>query len=115
MKKAKTKKRKKQKTLAQREKALAKAIEDAFDGISDLARFKHLADDLMGQALAMLSIAEDKPEDVEPVIMWTDDPIAPLFATVSAYAEYTKTPIEHLVDQMIMRIGSSVEAEYRWN
>jgi hypothetical protein len=109
------KKRKTTRTLAQREKALAKAIEHAFDGITDRSRFHHLADDLMGQALAMLSIAEDKPESVAPMIIWADDPIAPLCATVAAYAEYAKIPLDVLVDQMIMRIGPATLDELRWN
>lgn len=112
MKKPKTKKRKP--TLAQRERMMRQAIRKAFDGVTSRAHFKHLADELMGEALTGLSMSEGKSEDAHPTIMWSDDPIMGLAATVEAYSEFTKIPLDELCAHTISRIPQ-IKMDFGWN
>lgn len=112
-KKAKSKRMRKPKTLSQRERRLRDYIEDAMEQNRSAAHFKHMANDLMAQALTYLSIAEGKAENCEPMIMWDDDPLAGLHHAVGAYAEFTKTPLDELVGSLIGKIEPS--APFYWN
>lgn len=113
MHKPKKRARRKKPTLVQRETLLDEQIDVAFEGVTSAAHFKHLAEVLMGKAVAMLSIAEGKADGCEPLIIWDDDPLAALHATVGACAEFTKTPLDQLVGEIIGRMPAGTR--FYWN
>lgn len=100
--------------LIDRQRMITKAVDLAFKGISG-ARFVKLTEHLYSHAVTLLSIARRKPEDAQIYVMWSDDPAGRLYYALHAFASYTDTPVEQLVEDMIMRIGPSAGDEYRWN
>ena len=104
----------KKRSIKQRMRELEMAIERAFEDIDSHESFKKLSDDLIGQALTLLSIAEDKVDGVEPVIMWSDDPAVGLISTISTYSEFTKTPLTDLIGHTINNIPHVGEV-FLWN
>lgn len=109
-----TKKKSKKLGLTARYEILELAINRAFKDLKSAAQMKRLAEYLFAAASTMLAASRGK-RDVEPYIMWSDDPAGRLFHAISLYATATDTPMDAIVEDMIMRIGPNVQNEYRWN
>ncbi len=96
--------KKRKRTVADRERELEEAVHRLFRGVKSAAHRRRLAESLLAHSMVAMAIIEQKDEHTDCRLVWSDEPAAGLMMTVESYAEFARIPIEDLVGHVINRI-----------